>query len=208
MSKAKKIFNIITTIILIALIVLVASMFFARFSGRSPSVFGLHFYRVATDSMEPTLMVGDVIVVKETPADDLAKGDIVTYKALVGEMAGQEITHRVVTDPEVSDGRYTYQTQGDASGAPLDPKITYDQIVGRFVCKLPIIDKLYSFFLTPFGLIAVVALIIVLFGYEMISLFLTYKNVDALSEEYLEKYGDSEKEETEDDNSDIENKTD
>lgn len=205
---AKKIFNIIITVILIALIVLVAMMFFARFSGKSPSVFGLHFYRVATDSMEPTLMVGDVIVVKEAPAESIVKGDIVTYKAEVGELTGQEITHRVVTDPEVRGGRYTYQTQGDATGAPLDPKITYDQVVGKFVCKLPIIDKLYSFFLTPVGLIAVVALIIVLFGYELISLFSTYKNVDALSEEYLEKYGDPEKEETEDDNSDIENKTD
>ncbi len=204
---AKKIINIITTVILIALIVLVAMMFFARFSGKSPSVFGLHFYRVATDSMEPTLMVGDVIVVKETPADDIAKDDIVTYKALVGEMAGQEITHRVVTDPEVRDGRYTYQTQGDASGAPLDPKITYDQVVGKFECKLPIIDKLYSFFLTPFGLITVVALIIVLFGYELISLFSTYKNVDALSEEYLEKFGDSGEKDSEDDNSEKENKT-
>lgn len=204
MKMAKKIFNIITTVILIVLIALVAMMFFARFSGKSPSVFGLQFYRVATGSMEPTLMVGDVILVKEVPAEDIVKGDIVTYRAVSGEMAGQKITHRVVTDPEIKDGKYTYQTQGDASGAPLDPKITYDLVVGKFVCTLPLIDKLYSFFLTPFGLISAVALIIILFGYELISLFSSYKNVDALSEKISEKQDESERKDPKN-NSDLEN---
>jgi signal peptidase len=195
---AKKIFNIISTVFLILLIILVAMMFFARFTGNSPSVFGYHFYRVATGSMEPTLMTGDVILVKEAPAESIAKDDIVTYKAKSGEMTGREVTHRVVAEPEIKDGVYWFQTQGDRSGAPLDPRITYDQIIGKFVTKLPILDKVYSFFLTPYGLIAVVAVIIVLFGFEMISLFSTYKNIDEIDEKYTQHI----KEQTEKDSND------
>lgn len=182
---AKKIFNVITWIFLILLIALVVMMFTARLSGRSPSVFGFHVFRVSSDSMEPTLVRGDVILVKESAADEIKNGDIITYKSREGLMAGEMITHRVVEEPDTTGGVYHYQTMGDAVGAPLDPVITYDQVEGRFLCKLPLIDKLYSFFFTPFGLIAFIVLILVLFGYEMISLILSYKTIDTKAEAYF-----------------------
>ena len=210
MSKAKRIFKIFTTVILIALIVLVAFMFFTRLTGNAPSLFGYHFFRVSSGSMEPELMIGDVILTKDTPPEGIKKGDIITYKSESGEMKGYEITHRVVTEPSVTDGVYKYQTQGDAKGAPLDPVITYDQVVGKYICKIPLIDKLYSFFLTKFGLITIVAVIIVAFGYEMISLFLSYRSFDKKADEYLKSEAGKAEEESSDktENADTEEKTD
>ena len=65
------------------------------------------------------------------------KGDIITYDCLSGDLAGQTITHRVVTDPESRNGTYYFRTQGDREGAPLDDIISRSSKVlksrGRFI---------------------------------------------------------------------------
>ena len=181
---AKKVFNIFTTILLIVLIVLVVMMFIMRASGNSLSVFGVRFYRVASYSMEPTLKKDDVIIVSKTPADEIKKGDIITYRAYEGELAGQPITHRVVEQPEQRSGTWFIRTQGDAEGAPLDPEITDGQLIGRYVMTIPLLGKFYSFFLTPYGLITIIVVILALFGYEMISLIVCYKAIDKIEDDF------------------------
>lgn len=198
---AKKVLNIISTIILILLIVLVVAMFIMRASGDSLSIFGIRFYRVASYSMEPTLKKDDVIIVKKTAIEDIEKGDIITYRANQGEMAGQPITHRVVLKPEQRNDRWILQTQGDAEGAPLDAKITGSQVIGKYVMTIPLLGYFYSFFLTPVGLISIVVVILGLFGYEMISLIVSYRSLDKVSEEYLQKYAENEKDEEKANNS-------
>lgn len=183
---AKKIFNIFTTVLLILLIILVVLSFIARASGNSLSIFGVRVYRVASGSMEPTLKKDDVIVISKTSFKDIKKGDIITYKANQGEMAGQPVTHRVVIPPENRNGTWILQTQGDAEGAPLDPEITESQVIGKYVFTLPLVGYFYSFFLTPYGLLTIVIVIILLFGYEMISLIVSYKTLDRITAEVPE----------------------
>ena len=180
----RKIFNVIITIVLILLIVLVVFIFIMRATGSTPTIFGYSVFRVQTDSMVPTLQVGDVILTKQVAPEDIHLGDIITYECREGTLAGQTITHRVARDPVVREGEYYYRTQGDKAGAALDDEISYDQVKGRYVRTMPFIDKLYSFFLSPGGLITFIAIIIVLFGYEMISLILSYKAIDEKDEDY------------------------
>jgi signal peptidase len=180
----RKIFNVFTTIVLILLVALVVFIFITRLSGNTPSIFGYHVFRVQTDSMVPTLNVGDIILVKETSAEDIHNGDIVTYRCLYGNLAGQTITHRVAQEPEVRNGQYYYVTKGDKAGAVLDDEISYDQVEGKYVKTVPYLDKMFSFFLSPAGLITFIALIVVLFGYEMISLIMSYKSIDEKDDDY------------------------
>ena len=133
----RKISGILSTVLLVAVILLLVVIFITRITGHVPSVFGYSVFRVQTDSMTPFLQVGDVIIDKKVPAEEIKKGDIITYDCLSGDLAGQTITHRVVTDPESRNGTYYYQTQGDREGAPLDDIISYDQVEGKFVNKLP-----------------------------------------------------------------------
>lgn len=180
----RKILNAIITVLLIFLIVLVVFIFVARISGNSPSIFGYHIFRVQTDSMVPTLNVGDVILVRDTPAEEIGVGDIITYKVTSGDLAGQTITHRVVLEPEQREGVYFFRTKGDREGAAMDDEISYSLVEGKFVRKLPFIDKFYSFFLSPAGLITFITLIVVMFGYEMISLILSYRSLDEKGDDY------------------------
>ena len=180
----RKIFNVIITIVLILLIVLVVFIFIMRATGSTPTIFGFSIFRVQTDSMIPTLQVGDVILTKQVAPEEIQMGDIVTYECRSGALEGQTITHRVAQEPEERDGVYYFRTKGDKLGAAMDDEISYDQIKGRYVRTLPIVDKMYAFFLSPGGLIAFIAIIVVLFGYEMISLILSYKSIDAKDEDY------------------------
>ncbi len=182
----RKIVNIISTVILVLLILLVIVLFIMRASGKSPSIFGYQVLRVTTGSMEPELMVGNVIVVKETPIEEIHEGDIITYESRMGELSGKLITHRVVEEPEKVNGTYYLQTKGDIEGAALDPKITFDQVKGKFLTKLGFIDSLYSFFFTPYGIITFVFIIVALFGYEIISLIVSYKSLDEHDDDYYE----------------------
>lgn len=180
----RKILNIISTVLLIAIIAVVIFVFIARITGNVPSIFGFTVFRVQTDSMSPTLEIGDVIIDRKVPAEEIKKGDIITYDCLTGEMAGHTITHRVITEPEQRDGIYYFQTQGDKTGAIPDEVIRYDQIEGKFITKVPLLNQLYTFFLSPYGLIAFIFLIMVLFGYELISLILSYRAIDEKDDSY------------------------
>lgn len=185
-SKFRKIWNTISTVILVLVVILVAFIFICRLTGHVPSIFGYTFFRVQTDSMSPTLEPGDVIVDKKVPAEEIKKGDIITFNCLSGTMAGKTITHRVVEEPELIRGKYWFQTQGDREGAPLDDKITYDQIEGKMISNAKWLNKLYSFFLTPYGLIAFVVLIIVLFGYEIVSMLVSARKFEKTLDSYDE----------------------
>lgn len=180
----RKITTILSTVLLVLMIALVVFIFISRASGHTPSIFGNRVYRVQTNSMEPTLAVGDVILVRDCEPEDIHLGDIITYRALSGELKGQTITHRVAIEPEVRGGVYYYRTKGDRAGAALDSEISFSQVEGKYVKTLPLLNKLYSFFLSPIGLISFIILIIVLFGYEMISLIMSYKSIDAKDDDY------------------------
>lgn len=174
----KKIINTISVIFLVFLVIFVLFTLVSRIMGETPSVFGNYIFRVSSDSMEPTLMVGDVILVQSADAEDIQKGDIITYKPKDGSMYGREVTHRVVADPVIKHDTYYYQTQGDAVGAPLDKAITYDQVKGKYVRKLTLIGKLYGFMSKPIGVAIFIGVIVLLFGYEVISMIVSYRKID------------------------------
>lgn len=182
----KKILNVLSTIILIILIVVVVFVFKARISGDAPNVFGYQIYRVSSGSMSPSLEIGDVILVKKTPPELIKKGDIVTYRGAKGDFTDKIITHMVVEEPKLIDGVYHFQTKGIAADTVPDPEITDKQVLGVYQQKIPVLNYLYSFFLTDFGLIAFIGVIVVLFGYELISLILSYKALDNYDDEYYE----------------------
>lgn len=173
----KKIFNIFTSIILVLLIVVVIFVFTSRISGKSPGIFGYHIFRVSTASMEPVLMVGDVILDKEVEPSQINIGDIISYYGKKGDYNGKIITHKVVNKNQDANGTYHFITKGITEGAIEDPEIFDTQIVGKFQSKIPVLNWFYSFFTSSYGLIVMVILIVGLFGYELISLIFSYKSL-------------------------------
>lgn len=164
-----KIKNILLTVLLVVLVLIIVATVFIRATGNTPSIGGYMLFRVATGSMEPEIMVDDVILVKE-PNDysAIAVGDVVTYESYSGVTAGRPITHKVIKAPFEKNGEWYLQTQGIANDIP-DEEINAKQLLGVMVAKIPILRELYSFFLTPWGLLTIIALIIIAFAGEFIN---------------------------------------
>ena len=118
-----------------------------RFLGESPTVFGYSCYYVLTQSMEPEIMAGDMILGKSTNPEDLKVGDIVTYTGETGEVKDKVITHKIVEIREDS-----FVTQGIANNIP-DPPIDSSQILSRYVGKIPFAGKLFSVINSKLGFI-------------------------------------------------------
>lgn len=118
-----------------------------RFLGETPSVFGYSFYYVLTESMEPEIMAGDMILCKTTDYEDLQVGDVITYTGETGELRGKIITHKIV---EIKDDVFT--TQGVANDIP-DPPIRSSQILSRYVTTIPFAGKLFSVINSKYGFI-------------------------------------------------------
>ena len=161
--------NIICWVLIVCLALLIVMMLYTRIKGEVPSVFGYSILRVSSGSMEPELMVGDVILDKNI--DDVQSiriDDIVTYKGS-GETDGLLITHKVIKAPyKADDGTYYLQTKGIANEIP-DNEISVDRVVSVMVCKIPQLDALYNLFLSPCGLVIFIALIILIFFDELVA---------------------------------------
>lgn len=156
-SKLRKTLRIIKNIIcwgVLAILVLTVIVFMgSKVNGKTPSLFGYSVLRVSTGSMQPELMIGDVILGKSVDNPTALKvGDIITYRGS-GQTEGLLVTHKVVVAPyKTSDGTYKLQTKGIANDAP-DPEISTEDVLYIMVCKLGFIDTLYNLFFSPWGLL-------------------------------------------------------
>lgn len=172
-TKILRVLNIIKNVICWALVVCLVSMviifLMARTSGETPSIFGYSILRVSSGSMKPQLKVGDIILDKTV--DDpqtIKKGDIVTYKG-IGNLSGKLVTHKVIKAPYYEDGTLMIQTYGIANEI-ADVPVKASAVVGIMICKIPFLDILYNVFLSPWGLIILIALIILIFFDEIIAI--------------------------------------
>lgn len=148
----------------IVLVLIVAT----RINGETPTVFGYTIFRVTTGSMEPELNVGDVILDKAVDEDEIKVGDIISYDGS-GSLSGMVITHKVIKAPyKDENGNTMLQTKGVANNTADNP-ISITQVKAKYVTKIPLIDDLYSLFLSPWGLVIFLLLIIVIFLDELIN---------------------------------------
>ena len=159
--------NIILVAIIILLFLIIVVTMIARLTGATPEFFGNSLYRVSSGSMEPELKIGDVILTQSCDPEKLVKGDIVTYNVESGKLNGRTITHRVVRAAFSKDGKRYIQTKGDANSYS-DKDVLISDVKGKYVCKIELLNTLYSFFVTPLGLITLIALIIIAFFNEIV----------------------------------------
>ena len=127
-----------------------------RFLGENPSVFGYCFYYVLTESMEPEIHAGDMILGRSTDPEELQVGDVVTYVGATGDVEGKIITHKIV---EIEDGMIT--TQGVANVIP-DPPIDPSQILSRYVLTIPLAGDIFAVINSKFGFLFLIVTPLVL----------------------------------------------
>ena len=101
-----------------------------------PAAVGATPLAVLTPSMEPTLPVGTLVVVKPTPVQEIRLGDIITYQIKPGEPA--VVTHRVVEVRSISTGDIEFLTKGDNNNATDSTAVTAPQLKGKVWYSVPL----------------------------------------------------------------------
>ncbi len=173
----KKIFDVLCWVVIAVLVASVVISFVSRFNGTNPSVFGYSVYRVSSGSMRPELEIGDVILGKSVKDPMSIKvGDVVTYKGS-GELSGMLITHKVIVAPEEIEGEIMLQTKGVANEV-ADAPINADRVVSVVICEIEFLAAFYNYFFSPWGLLTVIALIILVFIDELIVMVKTITKND------------------------------
>lgn len=131
-----------------------------RFLGETPSIFGYSFYYVLTESMEPEIMAGEMILCKATDPEDLKVGDTITYVGETGDLNNKVITHKII---DIKGDRFI--TQGVANDIP-DPAIRSSQILSRYVATVPLAGTLFSVINSKYGFmfLIVTPLVVLIFN--------------------------------------------
>ncbi len=155
-NKAFKIiYGIIKTFVFIFLVIYLLFVIVQRITNNS-SILGYRMFTVATGSMEPVYNVNDVILVKETDPSTLRVGDDIAYLGNRDAVKGLIVTHRIVKMETLDDNKVHYTLKG-VNNKYEDPSITEDQILGKVLGKVYVVNfinhvvkNIYGFFFLVF----------------------------------------------------------
>lgn len=140
----KIIYYILIVLISIILLINIFSIFKVSFMG-------FRVYKIASGSMNPTLKINDLVLIKK--ANTYKENDIVTFKN-----NKEYITHRII---EINKDEII--TRGDFNNTN-DKPINKDNIVGKVVYKFKILKFLNNLFSKPlFWLLLLLGSSVILF---------------------------------------------
>ncbi len=94
---------------------------------------------VLSESMRPTLQMGDLIIYERVSPEEVEIGDILVFKD-PAKRKNVLITHRVVN--QTKEG---FQTKGDACEEPDQFIVKPEDVVGKMVFRIPYLGYLFGF---------------------------------------------------------------
>ena len=154
-------FNAVLWALMAFLLLMVVSGIVQRYSGsHSNGLFGIGYAVVVSGSMEPNIHVNDMIVYNDHKPEDYKVGDVIVYRRNGGTPEEMLITHRIV---EISEDGERLTTRGDANRIS-DPEISFNDVVGRLVWRIPKFGIIATFIKKPLGIAAAIALLGLIFA--------------------------------------------
>lgn len=147
----KKLGNILFYVVLISLLSISFIMVKSVKEGKQPTIMGHKFFTVMTGSMQPSIMVGDLVIAKELPPEQINVGDVITFKS---QNSGNITTHRV--KEVIKDGAgIKYITQGDANNVQDQNTVESKAVIGKVVRCIPKVGTIMSWMKSHLSLIIV-----------------------------------------------------
>ena len=192
MNKAMKaigsaIVDILIVVLVLLSIIISISSITAKANNGVPDLFGYSPFSVRTDSMKPTILKGDYILIEKCDAEDLKVGDVVTYFTIIdGKRAVN--THRIV-DVKQNGDILEYQTQGDnreTNPNPDDILLSPGDVIGKYNgSRIPVMGTVIDYLSTQIGFFLVILLPVLLFTlfqiYKLFSVIMYNKKVDMIN---------------------------
>lgn len=162
-KKAKKIWDTVTTVLVILVVVFAIFLMGSR-------LIGLQVYHVISPSMEPSYSVGDLIYVKEVDPDSVKVGDPITFVLNEDLVVA---THRVVA---IDSENRQFTTKGDANKTEDAEPVHFNNLIGVPVFAIPLLGYVSAYIQSPPGLYVAITLGIVLLAAVFLPDLFTKKN--------------------------------
>ena len=138
-----KVWNIITTVLVVAVVVLALLL-------AGPRLVGMDVFTVLSGSMEPAYHTGSLIYVKDVDPFEIEPGQVITFMLSEDTVA----THRVVgiVPDEDEPGTIRFRTKGDANNVEDGSLVHYKNIIGTPVFTIPQLGYLANYIQNPPGM--------------------------------------------------------
>lgn len=153
----------LTLIIIVNVTMIVKSYIYPN---KVPDFIGYKPLIVLSGSMEPTILTGDLILVKEADAEDIAQNDIIAFR----NDANTEtvVTHRV-TEVLTENSEVSFLTKGDANTGDDASQVKAEELEGKYLGRVGGLGRFAIFLQTPIGMLIFVVTPLCLFIlYDMV----------------------------------------
>ncbi len=183
----KKFFHFLTTVLMYSiclLMVIIFLVFVVNFIDKQNNIKAgnnkkdlLSAYTIVSPSMVPAINVLDVVVTKRVDdPNELKKGDIITFNSTDYRYSGVTVTHRIVDIEKTSNGKYLYVTKGDNNNTQDSSRISFDEIYGEVIFRIPKIGYIQYYLSSILGWVFIIIIPAV-----MIIIYDIYKLVKTLN---------------------------
>lgn len=145
-KKLGKIIGYILLGIICSLIVYIIIKVIIGLATNTPTcLFGYYFMVVATNSMEGTINVGEMVIIKKVAYSSINVNDIISFYCIdpTQMIYGEVITHRVIGIDSLTNGLIT---KGDNNPIQDTYLVSESNFLGKVVSINPTIGKIFSFF--------------------------------------------------------------
>lgn len=149
MKTLKKIWNVISTVLVVVMVLCAVFMMGSR-------LLGYQCYTVISGSMEPSYSVGDLLYVKKVDPNTIKEKDPITF------LLNEDLviaTHRVV---KVDAEKQHFYTKGDANETPDAAPVHFKNVIGVPQFAIPMLGYVSDFVQNPPGTYITIAVGVVL----------------------------------------------
>lgn len=129
---------------------------------KTVDLLGFKSYVIISPSMEPDIMVNDLIVIRKTNEEKLDIGEVITFSVYIPELGRKNAVTHYIGDIIEINGETIYKTQGankeidefdqwkNEDNEPIE--ITYDDIEGRVALVIPKFGHVVNIISDPISL--------------------------------------------------------
>lgn len=191
----RTVFGVVLAMVVVLAAFFVIVTFTMKGSGAEvPRLFGYSVMTVQSNSMEPTFVKGDIIIVKQVEdLSTLKKGDIITFHTII-DMQSVINTHRIVRVFDDDSGMVQFETKGDANDEADMSVVGGGSIIGEYKYLVPKLGIAIDFLSTSVGFLLIIVLpLLLLFlyqAYHLINVIVEMKKqavLDAVSQTSKDK---------------------
>ena len=167
--KVFTVLGIVLCVILVPILIINVTMIIQGYVNpeKVPSFGGYSPLIVLSPSMEDTIMKGDLVIVKSAQPDEVEDGDIISF--FDPDSSGTAVlTHRCI-EVVNENGVISFKTKGDNNDSADPTPAPAENLVGKYITRIPFAGSVAMWLQTTPGLIVCVAVpIVLLVAYDLI----------------------------------------